>query len=154
MKKTLLLIVGIFLSLSVFSQKSEDLKKSGGRNEIKLNLFMTLFSYPEITYERIWSNVGLGVSAGFPLEGSSPLYQFIPYGRYYFAESSAKSFFIEGNVEILGYGGAELGLGIASGYKFVDKKGVIGEIYLGLGRTFGDESTPYPRVGISIGKRF
>lgn len=48
-----------------------------------------------------------------------------------------------------------LGVGFAIGYKFLSKNGLLGEIFGGLGRNSGEPSRDfYPRVGVSIGKRF
>jgi hypothetical protein len=173
MKKVVLTIVAFCICFSAFSQET---KKAAPKttNEIKLNLIMTLFSFPEISYERVWgNNVGLGLSAGIPLENSNTNFQITPYGRFYFGESAVKSFFIEGSMGILGRdvnvyqhsddystffsttrSTTDIGLGVAFGYKYVNSYGLIGELYLGLGRTFGDNSTIYPRCGISIGKQF
>ncbi len=45
------------------------------------------------------------------------------------------------------------GLGIAIGWKYLSRNNWIGEIYLGGGRDFINDGG-YPRLGISIGKRF
>ena len=45
----------------------------------------------------------------------------------------------------------------AAGGKFLTRNGFLGEAYLGVGRSFGRNSNnneAYPRVGITIGKRF
>ena len=48
-----------------------------------------------------------------------------------------------------------LGLGAAAGAKFLTKNNLIGEVYGGVGRVFGDNSLgAYPRFGITLGKRF
>jgi len=166
MKKGLLFLVLLSLCFSAFSQEIEK-AKSNGRNEIKLNLLMTLFGFPDIDYERIMSNsIGLGLSAAFPLEKSDTEYRIMPYCRLYFGESWIKSFFIEANVAILrcreydnnSYPSyktrnvSDIGLGVAFGYKYVNRNGYIGELFLGLGRTLEDRY--YPRCGISVGKQF
>ena len=168
MKKGLLFLVLLSLCFSAFSQEIEK-AQSNGRNEIKLNLLMTLFSFPDINYERIMSNsIGLGLSAAFPLEKNDTEYRIMPYCRLYFGESWIKSFFIEANVAVLGcreyynYSSynqsyktrtvSDIGLGLAFGYKYVNRNGYIGELFLGLGRTLEDRY--YPRCGISVGKQF
>lgn len=48
-----------------------------------------------------------------------------------------------------------MGIGFALGYKFLTKNGLQGEIFGGLGRNSGNAiKEMYPRVGVSIGKRF
>jgi len=158
----------------VFSQELEK-AKIDAKNEIKLNLLMSVLSFPDISFERIWgNNVGLGLSVGFPLESNDTHYRILPYGRFYFGESSTKSFFIEANIAVEGYkkdtydsfyddngynvsSKAEnttgFGLGVAYGYRYVNRNGLVGELYFGLGRDF-DRENAYPRVGISIGKQF
>jgi hypothetical protein len=168
MKKTLFILLALYISChTVFSQVKEK-----ATNEIKVNLLMTLFSFPDISYERVWgNNVGAGISLGFPLESSDTKFRILPYGRFYFGESLMKSFFIEGNMAIEGHKEYQLaytsssyytstttntniGLGVAFGYKYINRKGLLGEIFLGLGRTFNDNYNFYPRCGISIGKVF
>ena len=179
MKKVFLIITMFCVCFSLFSQETEKVKTEA-KNEIKLNLLMTLLSFPDISYERIWgNNIGVGLSAGFPLENFDTNFRLIPYCRFYFGESPVKSFFIEANVgiqgykkytytpEYYGYGGSyeyyghnsqaenstNVGLGVAFGYKYINSYGLIGELFLGIGRTFDDYGA-YPRVGISIGKQF
>ena len=45
------------------------------------------------------------------------------------------------------------GLGVAIGWKHLSKNNWVGEIYFGGGRDFINEGS-YPRVGLTIGKRF
>lgn len=167
MKKIGLIITMFCICFSVFPQETEKIKTEA-RNEIKLNLLMTLFSFPDISYERIWNNnLGLGLSAGFPIESSDVNFLLLPYCRFYFGESSIKSFFIEANVGIQGrknyvydssyysarsQNTADLGLGVAFGYKYVNSSGFIGELFMGIGRTTNNDV--YSRIGISIGKQF
>jgi len=172
MKKVFLVITMFCICFSMFSQETEKVK-TDVKNEIKLNLLMTLFSFPDISYERVWgNNIGVGLSAGFPIENSDVNFLIIPYCRFYFGESLVKSFFIEANLGIQGYkkytseyygdyysynlkttNTTDLGLGVAFGYKYINSYGLIGELFLGIGRTFDDQEF-YPRVGISIGKQF
>lgn len=153
-------------------------------NEVKLNLGTTIFGlYPEITYERILSeDFAIGASAGIALDPDNYLLNFAltPYARWYFGGKSdnlqkyGAGFFIEangslfsGNVEKRqvyttdGYTsvtvntedafGAGLGLGI--GWKYLSKNNWVGEFLIGAGRDFVNDGA-YPRMGISIGKRF
>ena len=164
MKKVGFIIIALCLCNAVFSQETADAK-----NEIKVNLFMTVLSFPDISYERVWgNNFGLGLSIGFPLESNNTNFRILPYTRFYFGESLTKSFFIEANAAFESYkeynyssymlktqNDLSFGLGVSFGYKYVNLKGLIGELFLGLGRTFDSENTRiYPRVGISLGKQF
>ena len=169
MKKVLFIVAALSMCQAVFSQETEKVKTKA-TNEIKLNLLMTVLSFPEITYERIWGdNVGLGLSVGFPIESSDTNFRILPYGRFYFGESSTKSFFIEANTAIIGHekyyydydyynsktqNTTDFGLGVAFGYKYINSKGLVGELHLGIGRAFGSYDQMYPRLGISIGKQF
>ncbi|RZK57892.1 MAG: hypothetical protein EOO91_09325 [Pedobacter sp.] len=180
MKK--LILSGLLLASTIFTyaQKADTTasKKTGlsGNNEIKLNLFMTIAGVPEINYERILSDdmsVGLAVLIG--IDDLDYKFGIIPNYRVYFGGKKANGFFIEGNAAVIGsqnnvyyydYSGngfyknssktqTNFGLGAAAGAKFLTKNGFVGEIYLGAGRLFGDNSIDaYPRAGITIGKRF
>jgi hypothetical protein len=88
-----------------------------------------------------------------------------PYFRFYFGSKPHKTFFIEANAALISceedeyyeYSSRQtnvldFGLGFSVGYKFFNRKGFTGELYLGVGRTFGDRA--YPRVGIALGKQF
>ncbi|MBB2145103.1 DUF3575 domain-containing protein [Pedobacter sp. LMG 31464] len=156
-----------------------------GNNELKLNLFYTIAGFPEINYERILKDdMSVGVAILVGLEKDSE-YSFgiIPNFRVYFGNKKASGFFIEGNAAVISYKDnyydysylayssypagtyqytspiaktyTNFGLGAAAGGKFLTKKGFVGEIYLGVGRLFGDSPIEaYPRGGITIGKRF
>lgn len=116
-------------------------------------------------------------------EDSNLRSMFLIYGRLYLGNTKPCSgFYIEGNTGLVlqktindyngyyssyGNGGyyvsyyseseiqAGLGLGVATGYKFLTKNNWVGEFSLGLGRIYGGKiSGMYPRVGITIGKRF
>ena len=168
MKNVLFTIVALCMCTLVFSQETKTVKTKA-TNEIKVNLLMTVLSFPEISYERVWgNNTGLGLSAGVPLENNDLKFQIMPYGRFYFGESAIKSFFIEGNMAIRerdeyyydfsSYNSktrnkTDFGLGVAFGYKYVNSKNFLGELFFGIGRTLGSYSQTYPCIGISIGTR-
>ena len=173
MKKTLLIVLALCMCHTVFSQRFPPrrmvIMKPVATNEVKLNLAMVLGAFPEISYERVWANnVGLGVSARVSLINSfKTKYQFTPYCRFYFGESFIKSFFVEANLGIIGYekytirydpypstteNAVDLGVGLALGYKYVNRNGLIGEVFVGLGRTVDDRI--YSRCGVSMGKLF
>jgi len=162
-------------SIAGFSQEKA---KEEAKNEIRLNLLSSICSFPEISYERTWGNsFGAGLSAGFSLTDDDiwgMKYEILPYGRFYFGRNPSKLFFIEGHFAIVGQESYDyydyqysngvyissspkttpfFGLGVAIGYKFMNKYGFTGELLLGIGRTFANDNS-YPRVGISIGKSF
>lgn len=153
-------------------------------NEVKLNLPMTIFgSSPEISYERILNSdisVGASVLASFDTDRNPFQFMVTPHFRWFFGgnrESMNKygaGFFIEANGSVYSQvvakysppGGDVLdsesitgaGLGLALGWKYLSKNNWVGETFIGLGRNFVDNDYDidqvYPRVGISIGKRF
>jgi len=160
-------------------QKTAEAMGHGGNNEIKINLLFAVAALPEISYERLLEdNMGVGLSVFTGVDSSSDYkFGFIPHYRLYFGQKKAAGFFIEGNAGVLGmkdhrvyydYMGypynssaktyTRFGLGAAAGGKFLTRNGFLGEAYLGVGRIFGQNNfygdEAYPRVGITIGKRF
>lgn len=179
MKKFIILAFIGFFSFA-FTQTSEEVAQSSaplnqmGNNEVKVNILYSALGIPEITYERLLNdNSAVGLSVGFSVEKPEDMayrYGITPYYRMYFGFKKASGFFIEANGILLGHSydeydgtGASLssetqsqfGLGAGVGAKFLSRNGLIGEVYGGLGRVFGDNSLgAYPRFGISLGKRF
>jgi len=151
-----------------------------GNNELRINLLMSIIGLPELTYERyIADNMGVGLSVAVSLdkmENMSTRSIILPYYRLYFGSKKASGFFIEGNMAVVGqkeltydyyYDGniyqselytrstTNFGFGAAAGVKLLARNGFVGEVYLGLGRLFGESiAEGYPRVAISLGKRF
>ncbi len=146
-------------------------------NEVKLNLGTTIFGlFPEVSYERILGeDFSLGASAGISL-GDDYMQDFAitPYARWFFGGSSQNlqkygaGFFIEANGSVFSqeneyfddiyynaYTKNETGagFGIALGWKYLSRNNWVGEIYMGGGRDFVNDSG-YPRMGLTIGKRF
>ncbi len=141
-------------------------------------------SSPEISYERILNtDISIGASVLASLDTDINPYQimFTPYFRWFFGgnnksmDKSGAGFFIEANSAVYSRvmetyshpGGNEYdnkksitgaGFGFALGWKYLSKNNWIGEIYGGAGRNFINndyaDAEAYPRVGISIGKRF
>lgn len=179
MKHLLTLAIALLVSFTAFSQKTHrvmgwKISRDIPQNEVKLNLGTTIFGlYPEISYERILSeDFSLGVTAGISLdEDEYPLsFGLMPYARWFFGGSSQNlqkygaGFFIEANGALLSqkeyYDGAGsptsefgAGLGLALGWKYLTRNNWVGEFYFGAGRDFVNDGA-YPRLGISIGKRF
>lgn len=150
-----------------------------GDNELKFNLITAIAGMPEINYERlVEDNVGLGVAFAFSLETPEQMRlrtMIMPYQRTYFGSKKASGFFIEANLGIVNEAKNEYvynydyhwddsyvsdyswhaGFGAAVGFKMLNRNGIIGEFYFGVGRLFGNsEVEAYPRIGITIGKRF
>ena len=171
MKKVLLITVALCMCRIAFSQETESVKAPSS-NEIKLNLLMAVALYPEITYERNFAHdFGFGLSAAVSLDGGyEEIYQLTPFFRFYFSSKPSCGFFIETNMALVGrkveyydydpyyipYNSkkksvADFGLGFAVGYKYFNSRHLVGETYLGLGRTF--DSNVYPRIGIVLGVR-
>ena len=184
MKKLLLSFIFMLLAVGVFAQKDNEVNSvnsqsaaigHSGNNEIKLNLLYLVLGMPEVSYERlIADNMGLGISAMVSLIDDPDLrFSVIADYRLYFGNKKANGFFIEGNMGVVsqryysyyfndnGYGNlnevdkVQLGLGAACGAKFLARNGLFGEAYVGLGRLLANDGDEfYPRVGITIGKRF
>ncbi len=163
--KKLTTIFTLVISVFAFSQTEN--------NEFKINILYTAIGIPELSYERLISdNSSLGASVAFSLDKKEDMelrFSFSPYYRMFFGQKKAAGFFIEANsiivnyVDTIYYNGSTntyetktgFGLGAAAGAKFLTKNNLIGEVYGGLGRVFGDNSLgAYPRFGISLGKRF
>jgi hypothetical protein len=166
-------------SISKAIQKNAEEMGQGGNNEIKVNLLNAVIGIPEISYERlVGDNMGVGLSVLVGVGNDLDYYQFgaTPHFRVYFGAKKASGFFVEANTAIyslrernylvyfnnsgnsFSYRSSQtaFGLGAAAGGKFLTRNGFLGEAYLGLGRFFGDAAIidAYPRVGITIGKRF
>ncbi len=166
MRKLLILMIAVCLGHALYAQSGADFTTK--KNEVSLNLPIAIFaSFPEISYERILAeDMGVGLSMAFALEEEYLELDFIatPYARWYFggsmdsAKRYAAGFFIEANGAIFtsdsykkktGYG-----LGLAVGWKFVTNGNWTGQIFAGAGRNFNKGKEAYPRLGITIGKRF
>jgi hypothetical protein len=159
--------------------ESASTEKEFSKNEIKLNVAYVLIGHPEITYERFLSDESaIGLSAAFSIDKDVPFnYSGIAYYRFYFGKKPASGFFIEANggvfsvrYEYHDYHTPEYqeiisrindtgtGAGAALGVKFITKKGWVGEFVIGGLRTFMFDNknnlSIYPRLGLTIGKKF
>lgn len=181
MKKILLLLS--FLSISSIINAQEDQEFDNTKQELKLNLAMSVAGVPEITYEYfLEDNSSIGASVAISLESEEDMalrFIFSPYYRLFFGKKKNAGFFIEANTAVATYYDyyseyyyddnlmeerhifydektTNFGLGAAVGFKLLTRNNYIGEIYAGAGRLFGDQKAAeaYPRVGITIGKRF
>ena len=164
--KNLITILALTSSVLAYSQSEN--------NELKVNILYTALGAPELSYERILSdNSAIGASLAFSIDSKDNMdlsFGLTPYYRMFFGQKKAAGFFIEANTMFINYIDSisyssncsptynmktGFGLGAAAGAKFLTKNNLIGEIYGGLGRVFGDNSIgAYPRFGITLGKRF
>jgi hypothetical protein len=177
---TLLLALGATLAFAQENGAEKTTTAQNGQNEIRLNLLNTILGIPEISYERIFkdnTSAGLSVLVGVTDDAFEYNFGFTPYYRIYFSNSAkrATGLFIETNATLIGAkdtyysynspagsssyweeNNVNFGLGAAVGGKLITKNGFVGEAYLGLGRFFGKNRIEdiYPRIGITIGKRF
>lgn len=170
----------LFLLLPILSAGQ---KMNNGRtgppkkNEIRVNLFTGLLGLPELNYERLLNdNSGLGIATSVALESKEYMTTralLIPYYRMYFGKGYASGFFIEGNMALsfeqqphynwsiwplppVQYkSGVYYGLGSAIGVKLENRNRLIGEVFLGAGRLFGDSyDGGYLRMGVCLGGRW
>ncbi len=153
------------------------------KHEITLNTLYLISGFPEINYEYLIdedSSVGLSYAINGD-SGFKTKYSLTPHYRLYMGKKRAGGFFMEGNgfmvytagdygdyvydpvTQSYEYQDTEykmyFGLGIAVGGKFIVKDTWITELSAGLGRLLNDSQENldvplYPRIGISIGKRF
>lgn len=173
----LVLVIATFCSLNLFCQDS--LPDNYTRNELKLNVFYTLFGLPEISYERALnkcSSVGASLLIGATKNTSVGIGVFPFYRRYFGPKKPVCGFFLEGNggiytQEITRYSTnttiylttrdeIQVGIGLGLGYKFEVHKIWTIETLGGFGRNFTqydnniNNNEFYPRFGITIGRRF
>lgn len=183
MKKIkIITILSVVLLLTLQQTANAQEAKTVIKNEIKINLLNSVLAMPEVNYERLLqSNMSIGLALGFGVgkgtEDDFSQYKFLatPYYRVYFGDTDGAGFFIEGNagignvqsnnvyypsvnyqMQITSQTVFSYGLGAAIGKKFLTKNNFLGEIFGGVGRFFNSNATVevYPRVGISLGKRF
>lgn len=183
--KSSLLLVILVLSFNAFCKSNssnsstnaaESKPYSGSyKNELKVNLFMSAIAIPEITYERILANNSIGIAVAVSLKSEDAMLTrsiILPYYRFYVGNRIASGTFLEFNLARVHQmekeyfdnnnpynyrliSDTKYGYGGAIGYKFLAKKGFVGELYLGFGKFFRTtEFLGYPRIGLSFGKRF
>lgn len=164
MKKATILFLLLLMSIGLFAQnQDQEFKSSLKLNELKINLPLAIFgSFPEISYERILnSDISVGAAMGVRFADDYDLkFALTPHFRWFFGGNNssmqkvAAGFFIEANGSVFTKSEVGAGLGLAIGWKLITKNNWAGEIFLGGGRDFVNSSKAYPRVGISIGRRF
>ncbi len=178
LNKAILLLL-FFVTAQGFSQS--DPGKRVLFNELKLNTLYLPGGYPELSYERILgSKSAVGISVGFLIDSAGPNYAtdiltfdkaLFPYYRYYFGQRRAAGFFVEGNTIIFSRESSfqeeketGWGLGLAVGIKLIMKNNwnvdliAGGGVHINKGNSnldgYLDFPDVYPRLGLSIGKRF
>ena len=143
------------------------------KNELKTNVLNDLFGIVTLNYERILNEEsGVGLNLGFvAIDDADANLTLSPYYRMYFGNKPAAGFFAEGTGTIITYKSSNIdgddgitgGIGFAVGTKLLSKNDWVFEGFAGLTRVFldtdifgndGGSGFVYPRLGISIGKRF
>ena len=181
MKKILLLTLFIGSITQSFAQETPNQYHKS--NEVKLNAAYLLSGLVEFSYERILSDessIGISTGLSFDEEVWNVKFELIPYYRFFFGNKRGAGFFIEANTALYtydydyyyydhydGYSSSPVefdnheenkfgfGLGIAVGSKFVTTSGFVFDVYAGLGRNLLEsDGQAYPRLGLTIGKRF
>ncbi len=175
MKKISTLILFCLFSILTFSQET---KTKLPNNELRLNLLYAAVGIPEISYEKIINDESsFGVSFAFSLDSYIDInYIILPNYRHYFSKKRAAGFFIEANASLGkfkgryygylsdgSYDGRDVGnvtgagLGFSIGQKFVTKQNWTANFTLGVSRNIVNNifiDSSYPRIEISLGKRF
>ncbi len=164
--KKLVVLFTVFTASFCYAQK-----------ELKLDIGDALVIRSiEVSFENYLSEESsVGISALFNLEEQNKGFRYnenlmiTPYYRYYFSTNEQWNFFGEGFVgvnsgkkESLKDSGVydinytDGALGIAVGTKYVAKRGLVIDIYGGIGRNLFGSDSPIlvPRVGLNVGWRF
>jgi hypothetical protein len=176
MKGLITVFLAAMLAVNLSAQDTVSHKEKV--NELKLNLAITLAEIAEISYERIINDdIGVGLSTAYSFnEFDNFRGMVLPYFRFYPSQKQkAWGFFLEANAGMIisdedlifenslsnqnstdSKSQFGFGLGFAIGGKWVTDSGLFGEVFLGLGREFNDESyiEGYPRLGLNFGWRF
>lgn len=171
-------VLVLFFPLQAVSQNmNNDKMAQPKKNEMRVNLFSGLLGLPELNYERLLNdNSGLGLAINVAAENKELMATralVLPYYRMYFGKKYASGFFIEGNMGLsfeqqpeYNFGiwppppvqyksGVYYGLGSAIGVKLENRNRLIGEVFLGGGRLFGDSYYGgYFRMGVCLGGRW
>ncbi|WBL22690.1 hypothetical protein [Zunongwangia sp. HRR-M8] len=95
-------------------------------------------------------------NAGFFIEANAAIASYHDYYNEYTYNYDDDGYYYEEQTNIYDEKTTNFGLGAAVGFKLLTRNNYIGEIYAGAGRLFGDSNDfeVYPRLGVSIGKRF
>ncbi len=174
---TCLLLISFFFSNA---QQSDNPDMDFKRNEVRINgLYLVLGAF-EGSYSYVLNDEStVGVSLFLPFDediNDDVNYYVSPYYRFFFGKKPAAGFFLEGfgmlnsikeerfvgNVDptIEEENITDFALGIGLGGKFMTKRGLIGEVNLGVGRNLfngdnnGSSNDVVGKIGVSIGYRF
>ncbi|TMM58183.1 porin family protein [Maribacter algarum] len=179
--KTFWILLMSLSACQLFSQVS--IKTDNVKNEMKVNALYLPGGYAELSYERIIgdkSAIGLTIGGFIIAEESNYVtdiltYDFavLPYYRYYLGRKLAAGFFFEANSLVFSRDSFDetdketgLGIGLAVGAKFMVRKNWSLEIVAGGGWNLNEDTNTdtegyfsnfpdvYPRLGITVGKRF
>lgn len=185
--RKIVLFLSLITYTTSFSQEKE--VETFKKNELKLNAVYLLGGALDVTYERILtpeSGVGGTMFISFNNELTQE-FSLTGFYRFYFGKKIASGFFIEGFGALNQFDNSDdyyeryelngnwetiydenyskvvitdFALGFAGGSKWVTKKGLIFELYVGAGRNlFNAKSEDYdaeiiPRAGFNIGFRY
>lgn len=172
------LIVIFFLCFNSIFVKSQNGKDTLmiPKNELKFNVLYLILANPEFTFERAISrhnSVGLSISQGLPSNDLALWYSFTPFTRLYFGERKrVNGLFFEGSFSLYEYTPLELiqtssrianylqkAVSMGVGYKYTLKHKTTFEVLCGLGRVISTDakrevSNNYPRLGVTVGRKF
>jgi hypothetical protein len=177
---TLLLLTTIFYSNA---QQVENTEVDFPRNEVRLNGLYLILGAFEGSYSYVLNDEStVGVSLLIPIDDdiSDDLNYYVsPYYRFFFGKKPAAGFFLEGfgmlnsikdrqtfftdingdtMINTTEENVTDFALGIGLGGKFMTRRGLVGEVNLGIGRNLfngndnGNELVG--KIGISLGYRF
>ena len=166
MKNYLLLIV--FLCTGMLYTETTEVP-ANKRHEFKIDIAYLFVPCLKIEYEFILSDeASLGAVCFWGSDNIDTQYQYLGFYRWYFGKEPISGFFLEGHVgfsrllrsnswyEWEDRYDTYMGAGFALGRKYVTKNGVVLDFFIGPGRVLNGESENefYPRMGITLGKRF
>ena len=175
MKKHLLALAALLLAGST-TLSAQDYQNEFRRNEIKVNLAGIFVPAIDLQYDYILrQDMSVGADVFVGLNKTYPIvYQVTPNYRWFFGGNTASAqkfgagFFIEANLAAFGHRTSMLvndqleeqvetgfGLGAAIGWKYLSTGNWVGEVFIGVGKNFVDDTfSVYPRGGLMIGYRF
>lgn len=176
MKKQMLLVLLLSLTIKSFSQDDDNTNQTG-KTELKFNVFnfIVLNSIDGTAEFLINEESSFGISAFVSLGDTDDIdfvrnFSITPYYRQFFSRRYAQGFFVEGFGMIVNrednffddFGENEedqttAALGVSVGGKFLTRGGFIAEIFVGVGRTLSSNDNFegfVSRGGINLGYRF
>jgi len=162
----------------IWQANAENLER---RNELKICPAHLIAGMLRVDYERLlndFSSVGLTAFYSFSVFSSHRYShrldgQVLGFYRLYFGRQPVSGFFLEGNMglnigsyyrwtswpwrsERVYY--TAFGVGLALGWKwYIPRPGIVLDVFAGGGRVFNSNSrnmSRFPRVGITLGRRF